>query len=166
MNDFCKFEKNYGPVLLSVAYAPLLVYALYAFFNEPLTYHASPFSIAAFLVIFYSIRIVFFPDWCWNMDEMVGAQVRGGVPYDQSAVLDNDFPGPHPGVWLQSPPPPTHAPPGQSEQSAPPTFREPDSPAYAPDPRSFYGELCNAGGKRVVPFTSNRGYGHYVSQPL
>ena len=176
MNEFCEFEKKYGHVLLSVAYVPLLVYALYVFFNKPLTYHASPFSIAALVVILYSIRVFAFPDWCWNTDEIVGAQ-SPGIPYDKAAVPDNDFHGPHPGVWLQSPPPPTHAPPGQPEQSAPPTFREPDSPAYsaphAPaysaqhgDPLSFYGELGNAGGKRVVPFTSNRGYSHYVPQPL
>lgn len=182
MNDFCEFEKKYGLALLISAYVLLLPYATYVFFNEPLTYHASPFSIAALLVILYSIRLFAYPDWCWDMNETVGAQVRGGVAYDKSAVPDNDFPGAHPGVWLQSPPPPTHAPPDQPAQSAHPTFREPDSlaysaphapaaPAYPPqqthgDPRSFYGELGNAGGKRVVPFTSNRGYSHYVPQPL
>lgn len=173
MNEFCEFEKKYGPALLYIAYVPLILHALYVFFNEPLTYDASPFSIAALVVILYTIRIAFFPDWCW---QKVGTQVRGGAPYDKSAVPDNDFPGPHPGVWLQSPPPPTHVPPGQSAQPAPPdayhapTYSAPTAaPAYPPqhgDPRAFYGELGNAGGKRVVPFTSNRGYGHYVSQPL
>jgi hypothetical protein len=180
------------------------VYAFNALLNKPLTYNASPFSIASLIVMLYSIRVFAYPDWCWDINEVVGAQIPRGAPYDKSAVPNNDFPGAHPGVWLQSPPgqsaqptpPPVyHAPPSAyplppapsayplpAPPQPPPTPSAPQA-AYPQaayplsaharanahqqmDPRSFYGELGNTGGKRVVPFTSNRGYGHYVSTPL
>ena len=149
MNDFCKAEKTYGLPILILAYIPLTMYAAYVVFQKPLTYHASPFAIVALALILYTIRIAAFPDWCYHV-----GQIPGGMPYDQSTQHVQE--GAYPGVWLQSPPP-------QTVQMAPLNAPAPTS-AHG-DPRSFYGELGNAGGKRVVPFTSNRGYSHYVSQP-
>jgi len=57
----------------------------------------------------------------------------------------------HPDIRVQSP--------------LPPVATHPPSPSYA-NPRSFYGELGSVGGKRNAPFTSNRGYAHYISQPV
>jgi len=91
------------------------------------------------------------------------ATVAAPILEPQSVPVSAKFLARLPWQFDQGKAPPS-LPPVQTTQMTPLPL-PPPTPSIHGDPRSFYGELGNAGGKRVVPFTSNRGYSHYVSQP-